>query len=470
MKPPALTDSRGMGGVIAQDGFDYQLWDGLVRLPAWLINPAFEGIIFEGLEDMEARFFVPSVPGEHLLERFQAKAGALTPADIRDIFQTFSTFNSHFPDITRVQTLVTPKLPSTVSWLARDPERVRRARPFYSPFANVIAASDNILLNRLIETYDASLGAFIFQSVEVSERNLPDNAAARATFGVFFERAFPSLDVSSRRLQEVFESLCTLARQSVGALIERDTLIQIIENTLGQTLPIPESFPLHIRSDCNVNSEQYFEVDASDFSGNENGFPVHQQWFDNLIMPLTKTARWLRSRNIDRVMLSGSYRLTTAIILGWSLRSAIGFELEIPTKTGYWLTDERSIGDEIEQAWQISEPSKLVNDQLVVSIGILRDPAVGLNHTAGITDEDAVLRLFLDTPILSAKSAQMAISRIKRTIDNTVICMQPMRIQLYFAGPAALAVALGHRWNAMPLTQLHEFVASERKYVATALI
>ena len=30
---------------------------------------------------------------------------------------------------------------------------------------------------------------------------------------------------------------------------------------------------------------------------------------------------------------------------------------------------------------------------------------------------------------------------------------------IYAAGPAAFFVALGHRWNAMPMTQLHELVA-----------
>jgi hypothetical protein len=44
------------------------------------------------------------------------------------------------------------------------------------------------------------------------------------------------------------------------------------------------------------------------------------------------------------------------------------------------------------------------------------------------------------------------------------------QIRLYLAGPAAFAVALGHRWNAMPPTQLHEYVTSERHYEPTALL
>ncbi len=142
-KPPALTDAKGMGGVIAQEGFDYQFWDGLVRLPDWLANPGFEEMIFEGLEDLESRFFAPQAPPHYrLLERYQAKGGSLSSGGVQEVFQSFLSFEAAFPDVTRVYTLVTPRLPPKLSWLGRDPLRVRHARPFYAPFVDVAAASD----------------------------------------------------------------------------------------------------------------------------------------------------------------------------------------------------------------------------------------------------------------------------------------------------------------------------------------
>jgi hypothetical protein len=32
-KGPKLTDAKGMGGIIAQDGFDYQVWSVFAMLP-----------------------------------------------------------------------------------------------------------------------------------------------------------------------------------------------------------------------------------------------------------------------------------------------------------------------------------------------------------------------------------------------------------------------------------------------------
>lgn len=38
-KRPTLIDARGMGGIIAIDGFDDQLWDCLARIPFMGVQP-----------------------------------------------------------------------------------------------------------------------------------------------------------------------------------------------------------------------------------------------------------------------------------------------------------------------------------------------------------------------------------------------------------------------------------------------
>ena len=65
-------------------------------------------------------------------------------------------------------------------------------------------------------------------------------------------------------------------------------------------------------------------------------------------------------------------------------------------------------------------------------------------------------------------AAQASVQRIKAEIARVVGQLRPGQIDLFYAGSAAFAVALGHRWNGMPPTQLHEFVAAEQRYVPTA--
>ncbi len=464
---PALTDAKGMGGVVAQGGFEYQIWDGLARLPAWLANPSFEQVIFEGLEDLEARFFAPQAPRGRLLERYQAKSGSLSPAEVREVMNSFLQFENAYPRAARIQTLVTPQLPPTLSWLGRDPARVRRARPFYAPFADVAAESNAVLIERLVKTYGDTLGPFVADSVEISERVLPDRDTAVQAFGIALSRAFPALEVSHSRVRGAFDELSGMAHLSIGKPLGRANLIRAIESAIIQPLPIPLRFPLHIRSDRNESDETALEIDASDFSGGSSDYPHPERWQEGLIKPLDMTARWLRSNDVSRVALSGSYRLTTAIALGWSLRSASGFELDIPTRDGPWMTDDRPNADDPLPTWRIVEPSALHVEQLVVSIGVLRDPAADIAQTAGIPS-GAVLSAHLADPLISGRAAQASVALIKRAVDAAAARLRPKSILLFMAAPAAFAVALGHRWNAMPATQLHEFLTAERRYIPTA--
>jgi hypothetical protein len=272
---------------------------------------------------------------------------------------------------------------------------------------------------------------------------------------------------SRQRISEAFEALSALAARSVGTPISRRELLRTIEGGLGQPLPLPARFPLHIRSDRNETDETALEIDASMFSGGAAPFPVPERWAEDLVAPLDRTARWLRASAVSPVALGGSYRLSTAMTLGWALRAASGFELEIPTRDGPWLTDDRPRSEDPAPPWRITEPATLQGDDLVVSIGVLRDPSADLPGTAGVA-ADRVLSAYLPEPLVSGRAAQASASAVKRTVDGVAARLKPNGIKLFMAGPAAFAVALGHRWNAMPPTQLHEFMISERRYVATA--
>ena len=467
--PPALTDAKSLGGVIAQDGFDYQLGDGLVRVPQWLANPAFEEMMFEGLEDLEARFFAPHAhPRFRVLERYQAKSGDLAPADVKAVLRSFHQFETSFERAARFHMLVTPHLPTTVSWLARDPTRLRRARPFYAPFADIVSASDAHMLARLVENYGTDLGAFIAQSVEFHERVLPDRTSALQAFSIALHRAFPTLDAGPRRIEAAFDALATLARRSVGVPLTRDALRDAVESGLGEPLPLPPVLPLLVRSDRLETDETALEIDASEFSGGDSGFPNPTVWSERLGEPLDRVARWLRGCGISRVRVLGSYRLSTAVVVGASLRSAVGFELDIATRGGDWSTDDRP-GDGDALPWDISASAALHDGSLVVAVGVLRDPAAAVTASLGLAPE-SLLRVHLPVPIANGRQAQAGVVAAKRAVDEAVARLRPRRISVYLAGPAAFAVALGHRWNAMPPTQLHEYVAADARYVETARI
>lgn len=465
---PALTDAAGSGGINAQDGFDYQAWDGIVRIPGWLRQQNFEGVLFEGLEDFEARFFAPQTPRGHVLDRFQAKSGVLQTTDLRGVFESFARFATANPDVARVQTLVTPALPVRLHWLGRDPDRVRRARPFYRPFPGVLEASDGKLRGDLVDVFGEALGDFVADSVAIDLRPVSRRDGAQAAFGGALHDAFPELDLTQRQTVAVFDALSQLAGASRGTMLTSARLIDVVQTASGKELADSNILRLRVRSDNIQPESEGVEIDASAFSGTNGTYPDTARWKMELLDPLAATAAWARRHGRTRVRLSGSYRISTALALGWSFRAASGFELEIPTRDGAWPTDVRPNGGDAARDWEVRLPSGQVN-RLAVAIGVLRDPSPEVQGNVGVPVAE-MMAAFLPTSIRNGDEAQLSVETVKANVLAALRTTGASTIDLFLAGPAAFATALGHRWNALPPTQLFEFLPSERRYVRTALL
>ena len=468
-KKPTLTDPKGMGGINAQDGFDYQVWVALARLPAWLRNPAFEGVAIETLEDFEARFFAPHSPRGHVLDRFQAKSGTPTQAEIVEVLDSFWAFDAAYPATARVHTLVTPALPTGLRWIARDVNRVQNARPFYQPFSDIRAASDDELKKKLVKKFGPDRGVFFARSVEVALQTIPDRNHAEITFAAAMGKAFPGMGANAPDIFSAFRALSDLVAQFRGGMLTRDQLVALLNETLGIELEAERSLHVHIRSDRNSARSDAVEVDASHFSGTGGGFPTPEKWDAEFITPLNAVARWAGRRNHRRVALSGSYRLTTAFVVGWTFRSAKGFDLDVETRAGMWATDAYPSPD-IVLPWEINGPLGLVDERLVVGVGILRNPTLNMVQDLGLQNSTSFLIATLEKPLRNGMEAQASATAIKNAMANAVERFRPTGIDLYYAGPAAFAVTLGHRWNALPPTQLREFIAAGQYYSPTAQI
>lgn len=113
--------------------------------------------------------------------------------------------------------------------------------------------------------------------------------------------------------------------------------------------------------------------------------------------------------------------------------------------------------------WVENTPLVLTGDSMFVSIGVFRDPTPVLLAAHGI-GLDAILSVHLSQALTSAKDVQASVGLIKRSVDKAVAQLRPKTIDLFYAGPAVLAVALGLRWNGLPPTMLHEFLSAENRY------
>jgi 2-keto-3-deoxy-L-rhamnonate aldolase RhmA len=72
--------------------------------------------------------------------------------------------------------------------------------------------------------------------------------------------------------------------------------------------------------------------------------------------------------------------------------------------------------------------------------------------------------------VTSAVDAQQLAQEMKSMVLATATKLSAKAIDLFFLGPAALAVAIGHRWNAMPTTQLYEYDPAAHEYKPSLLL
>jgi len=150
-------------------------------------------------------------------------------------------------------------------------------------------------------------------------------------------------------------------------------------------------------------------------------------------------------------------------------RSAIGFEIDIPTKGDIWASDLHPRAGHSASLWIIQKPTALLDDRLVVGIGILRSSGADIRKHLDVAGDRNLLLLNLPQALADGAEAQALVQIVKNAIAAAAADFRTPAIDLYYVGPAAFAVALGHRWNGLPATQLHEFVQAEGKYVPTAI-
>ena len=470
--PPVLTDSGGMGGLNAQEGFDYQIYDAIVRLPAWLMLPGFESVMIEAQEDFEARFFAPNAPYGHVLERFQGKTSELANAGLHEVLGKFRALDQAYPNTTRRYVLVTPSLAANLRWLPRSLKRVEDSQPFYSPFDSIGDANEQVVAERCQRDFGDELGLFMAQRVDIDLRPYPTRDQASSLFGIELHQSFGGDGYVPGRVTRAFDALFSMLQSKRGQHVGRQALISTLQEALGELPAALTASTLRVKlvhTEADATSAA-IEIDTRPFRLGENGIPEPAVWANRLIEPLFKLAHWAHTAHRTQIALEGQYRLTTAFAAGYSLRSANGFELAFYNRDTRWHTTTHPQQDTPPLSWEINEPTALHNGRLLVVVSIVRSALPAVQATYSVDIMDASLRMELGVGIPNSEAAQQGVAQIKKAVDKVVSQLRPSGIDLFYVGPAAFALALGHRWNKLPSTQLYEFHNQTRIYQPTAVM
>ncbi len=275
-------------------------------------------------------------------------------------------------------------------------------------------------------------------------------------------------------LKAVYFALGNLVRQRVCQTIPRAELECRLSGAVPVVMrPEPRVVSLYTSIDqVGRDSASAIHFDwASFFGGQERQYPPPSKWQSHIVGELEATRDWiLKNRTSRQIRLQGNRRLSAALCIGSVFSAVAGFVIGLEYRGEVWCTN--AYPDSATPPYGLDRDLRNgAGDHLVVALGIAKTIAAeveGCLRGHGLQGMP-VLHLTARQPVLSPAHANAAVQVIKREITEALQSMQAHQIDLFYAGPAHLALFLGHRLNATAPVQCYEWV-SPGSYVPTCVL
>jgi len=470
----SLLDRQASGGDVAGSGFTFQENAVLARIPMWLSRDGFAAMIREAVGDTEVKFFTPDRGDQ--IEFVEAKNHRVAPAEFWREIDRFQKLDQASPGTYGWFTLVSAGLSGELQPLTNGLRRIRGAYAFYGRNTQIHTESFATFVEVVCRLGGSEVDArFIF------DRVLLDTQQAEAQDhgeGLFIE----ALGHWLPEYQNLSLHVLRRARSALGDLLRSRTCETItrveIESRLNQVLPnddVPQPRPISLYTST-VEDDPYFGPAlvfdlARFFGGTARSYPPPPEWERHVLDPLRATRDWIaRSRETRRIHLQGDRRLSTTFCIGSVFSAVAGFNLEMDYRGEIWRTDSYP-GNATPRYALEHHLTVGHSNRVAISIGIAKSIAAQVEADLsrhGLNDA-SVLHLHGLEPIVSPAHANTAVQAIKAQITSALQSIGGSEIHLFYAGPAHLALFLGHRLNATARVQCYEWV-SPSTYVPTCSI
>lgn len=469
-RTPSLLEAESTGGDIAATGLDFQAYLILCKIPYWLSYEGFASVIWEGIGDIEAKFYDPG-KGQ-VVEAIEAKNHNLTPARFWEEIERFKRMDEGSPGTYRWFTLSCTGLSDALHPLVNGLRRLRDPYPFYDTTSGVFQNSYEDYKEKVKKLgEDDGMAEFLFRKVliEVEWGSLNDKAK-----GIFKDEFFdhlPEYDIRSREQEKVFENLLVLIRSQKNKPVSRCQLMRAIHSAIDE-----ENIPfksVHIHTAIEEISEQGKELQLlwkPFFGGSERVYPPSSEWNTRMYQELLETKKWIQeNRSTSKIHLSGIRRISASLAMGSVFSAVSGFVIEVEQRGGQiWSTDAYANENTPDYVFS-TDFEEGSGEELILTIGITRE-SIAPEVSSYLQDQDLLhfskLHLFSLMPIVSAEQANLAANEIKKEVKTALSETKANRVHLFYAGPAHVALFLGHRWNALAPLQCYEWV-NTGQYVPT---
>jgi hypothetical protein len=470
----SLLERESRGGDIGEGGITFQGAVVLSYVPQWLAREGFTALLREGVTDAEARFFVPG--RGYVKEAVEVKDHSLPPTEFWHEIDRFRQMDEESGGEYQWFTLASAGLSRALHPLANGLRRIRGPYDFYEP-DYPIANNSYEAYARIVEGFDHSReeADFLYRKVLLDHDLSTNRSHGQAVFKQLLRDHLGAYaEMPDGVLGTIFADLGVLLQCRRATTIARTE----IEAVMRRSVPArrrPPAAPVRMLTAMSAEEPEAdgneLLFDWSEFFGGPGlVYPPPAEWNGRLLGDLRQTKNWiLQHRKVKRLRLSGNRRLSASLACGWVFSTVAGFAIDVVQRDAIWSTDMHADAETPAYALRKSEPpTGVTGERLVVSVGILRDIGEEVEADLARTGQQGipVLHLFGDAPIVSAAQANRIVSETKSAISDALVATGARELALYFAGPAVLAVFLGHRLNATAPIQCHERVAVG-KYVST---
>jgi len=462
---PSLLEPQSCGGDTAQGGFSFQDHIILARIPYWLAQDGFTAILQEGIGDVEAKFFVPD--RGFVIELLEVKVRTLQPSLFWKEIKRFKEIDAGSPNTYRLFILVSTGVSTELEPLVNGLRRVRKPKNFYEEYSLVYANSIDgyiqLVKNKGGTEQDAK---FLLEKVEIEV----DWSQAKVQGEALFKQSFTDElqeynDLSLTMLDNIYNHLGIFLRQKRNETITRKDL----ENKLREKIPserLPELRSILIYTADNADSPTHpgLHFDWTDFSGGETRAIAKTEAWDGLVINLHKTRNWIENyRNTKRIKLLGIRRLSACLAFGSVFSAVRGYAIEMEDRNHIWATDSYATRETPAYPWSARTTGNM-GDRLVVIIDILRDIRFCVEKNLAKYELEGMPQLHIhgQQPIISPEHTNVAVRGIKNLIIENLKCTGSQEIHLFFAGPASLAMFLGHRLDATAPVICYGWIGNEQ--------
>lgn len=473
---PSLLGRRERGGDIAEGGFFYQDNVVLSYIPRWLAQDPFTEMTRESISDAEAKFFVPG--RGYRREAVQVKNYTPKPAQFWSEIEEFQRLDARSPGTYGWFTLVLEGLPAALRPLASALRRVRGPYGFYEGTAIAETSYRDYESVMLRAGRDEEQAKFLFERVLIETGLSTNESHWRGVFQNELVSNLPEFaDFGARKLNEVYEGLLSLIRERRNEPIGRRELERkLLEPIEPKQRPAERPVRLHTSGGPGDGMPAgAVRLDwAEFFADSSRSYPSPAAWNERLVVELEDVREWMCEHGQRRhIELSGRRRLSASVAIGAVFPAVGGFSVDVLYRGEFWSTDSHANPQTPRYEVRKDKLTDLFpGERLVVGVGIGRNLAQSV-----VPEVEAAVpglglagkpRLYLlgDVAVVSAEQANALVGSIKSILLDALRQTGATVIDLFFAGPAPVALFLGHRLNARVEVQCYEH-PSTSVYVPT---